>query len=153
MTVNSNMNALREAAVIAREVAKKLVDWIDEARASAGGRDTKQFVDNLASVVADARKCGIDDETIAAGLRDAAKALRDGQSSMPKQTESASSEQRLRKECERLSRNDVVLRGMLDSNVPLTREHYIEKAYAGDVPDPWTAEHELELPEPFQRME
>lgn len=40
---------------------------------------------------------------------------------------------------------------MLNSNVPLTREHYIDLAYAGEPPKPWTYEHEMELPEPFQR--
>jgi len=33
---------------------------------------------------------------------------------------------------------------------PVTRERYINNAYGADVPDPWTAEHELEIPEPLQ---
>ena len=39
---------------------------------------------------------------------------------------------------------------MLSSGGPLTREAYIEMAYGGTPPKPWTAEHEMELPAPFQ---
>jgi hypothetical protein len=39
---------------------------------------------------------------------------------------------------------------MLKNNIPLTREHYLALAYGGELPDPWTAEHELEVPGPFQ---
>lgn len=40
---------------------------------------------------------------------------------------------------------------MLSSGGPLTRETYIQMAYGGTPPNPWTYEHEAELPEPFQR--
>jgi hypothetical protein len=30
--------------------------------------------------------------------------------------------------------------------IPWTRASYINVAYLGDTPDPWTAEHEAELP-------
>jgi len=60
-------------------------------------------------------------------------------------------EQQLWIECQRLREHDTVLKDMLDTGIPLTREHYIELAYAGDPPDPWTDEHEEELPEPFRR--
>jgi len=70
------ITGLREAAVKAHEGSKKLVDWIDEARVFAGTADfTKQFGSDLAALVADARKRGVDNETIAAKLREAADAL------------------------------------------------------------------------------
>jgi len=73
---NVTITGLREAAVKAREGSKKLVDWIDEARVFAGTTDfTKQFGSDLAALVADARKRGIDNETIAAKLREAADAI------------------------------------------------------------------------------
>jgi hypothetical protein len=40
---------------------------------------------------------------------------------------------------------------MLKNGGPITRERYIDLAYAGEPPKPWTVEHELELPEPLQR--
>ena len=70
------MTGLRDGAVIARNATKKLVDWIDDGRALAGVADfTGQFTSDLASLVANARKRGIDAETIAAKLREAANAL------------------------------------------------------------------------------
>jgi hypothetical protein len=39
---------------------------------------------------------------------------------------------------------------MLDGGLPLDRETYVNLAYAGGLPDEWTAEHEVELPRPFQ---
>jgi hypothetical protein len=39
---------------------------------------------------------------------------------------------------------------MLDAGGPLTRENYLDLAYGGDMPAEWTAEHELQLPEPLQ---
>ena len=70
------ITGLREAVVKASEGSKKLVDWIDQARVLAGTTDfTKQFGSDLAALVADARKRGIDNETIAAKLREVADAL------------------------------------------------------------------------------
>jgi hypothetical protein len=44
---------------------------------------------------------------------------------------------------------DLLLRAPTDEG--LTREAYLQLAYLGDdLPDPWTAEHELELPDPLQ---
>ena len=75
------MTGLRDGAVIARNATKKLVDLIDEGRALAGAADfTGQFASDLASLVANARKRGIDAETIAAKLREAADALWEGRS-------------------------------------------------------------------------
>jgi hypothetical protein len=45
---------------------------------------------------------------------------------------------------------DAVLELMLKCKIPMTRENYLEVAYLGQLPDPWTLEHELELPEQFQ---
>lgn len=36
-------------------------------------------------------------------------------------------------------------------NIPVTRENYIDLAFLGDPPDPWTEEDEAELPEEFRR--
>jgi hypothetical protein len=47
---------------------------------------------------------------------------------------------------------DPVLAAMLESNLPLTREQYLESAYDKDLPKEWTAEHEAELPEMFQNQ-
>ena len=69
------MTELREAAVKTRDVSRRLVDWIDERRALGTAEFTKQFAGDLAALVAAARKHGIDAETIAAGLREAANAL------------------------------------------------------------------------------
>jgi hypothetical protein len=48
-----------------------------------------------------------------------------------------------------------VVDAMMKSGTPLTRENYIRANYGepGDdgYPEQWTAEHEAELPEPFQR--
>ena len=55
-----------------------------------------------------------------------------------------------REELTRLSGGSPVLADMLKNNIPLTREHYLALAYGGELPDPWTAEHELEVPGPFQ---
>lgn len=39
---------------------------------------------------------------------------------------------------------------MRKNGVPLTRENYLHMAYLGEIPDPWTSEHEAELPKQFQ---
>jgi hypothetical protein len=43
-----------------------------------------------------------------------------------------------------------VLRVMRDHAIPITRGDYIQLAYRGQVPDPWTAEHEDQLPVQLQ---
>lgn len=47
----------------------------------------------------------------------------------------------------------MILKQMLDHNLPLTRESYIDLAYAGQPPKFFGPELELELPEPFQKKE
>jgi hypothetical protein len=42
------------------------------------------------------------------------------------------------------------LRRMIQSGAPLTREKWISMAYLGHPPHPWTAEHEMDVPEPFR---
>lgn len=39
---------------------------------------------------------------------------------------------------------------MINNGLPLTREKWISMNYLGHPPDPWTDEHEAEVPEPFQ---
>lgn len=46
--------------------------------------------------------------------------------------------------------NDSVLNWMLSQGIEPTREKYIFHAYGGQEPDPWTHEHETQLPEPLQ---
>jgi hypothetical protein len=47
---------------------------------------------------------------------------------------------------------DPILRAMMRSRVPLTREHYIETKYGSeDMPEEWSEEHEAALPHPVQR--
>lgn len=43
-----------------------------------------------------------------------------------------------------------VLRRMLDRGLPLNREVYMALNYGPNTPDPWTHEHEGQLPRPFQ---
>jgi hypothetical protein len=46
--------------------------------------------------------------------------------------------------------DNAVLRSMRDHAVPVTRCNYIQLAYRGQEPEPWTAEHEEQLPVPLQ---
>jgi hypothetical protein len=39
---------------------------------------------------------------------------------------------------------------MKRAGIKITRENYIDCAYGVDIPDPWTPEHEAELPEELQ---
>lgn len=48
-----------------------------------------------------------------------------------------------------LSGGDPVLETMLKDNMPLNRSTYIGLNWGGK-PDPWTAEHEAEIPEPLR---
>jgi hypothetical protein len=45
---------------------------------------------------------------------------------------------------------DFLLEWMKKHIVPITRETYLELAYGNELPDPWTPEHEAELPEELQ---
>ena len=47
----------------------------------------------------------------------------------------------------------LLLAYMIKHNLPLTRATYISMAYLGHPPEPWTAEHEYELPRSFQLSE
>jgi hypothetical protein len=49
------------------------------------------------------------------------------------------------------AKNDGILRRMIREGLPLTREKWINMAWLGHPPTPWTSEHEAEVPEPFQR--
>jgi hypothetical protein len=42
---------------------------------------------------------------------------------------------------------DETLSLMHKARIPVTRENYLQVAYLGQIPQPWTAELELELPE------
>jgi hypothetical protein len=39
---------------------------------------------------------------------------------------------------------------MINNGLPLTREQWISMNYLGHPPEPWTAEHEAEVPAPFR---
>ena len=39
---------------------------------------------------------------------------------------------------------------MKERGVPVTRENYLHLAFFGEIPDPWTAEHEADLPAELQ---
>ncbi len=45
---------------------------------------------------------------------------------------------------------DPGLESMLRKGMPLTREDYIAHSFGGDIPEEWTAEHEMSLPECFR---
>lgn len=46
--------------------------------------------------------------------------------------------------------DDLVLHMMKKYDIPVTRENYLHLAYAGDVPHPWPAELEANLPPQLQ---
>lgn len=47
---------------------------------------------------------------------------------------------------------DPILRAMMKSGVPLTRDNYIDLKYGSeDMPEEWSEEHEDALPHPFRR--
>ena len=48
------------------------------------------------------------------------------------------------------ARQSGTLRRMIRRGVPLTRQMWIEMNWGGDVPKPWTAEDEDEVPEPWR---
>jgi len=39
---------------------------------------------------------------------------------------------------------------MVKHQIPVTRQNYLREAYMGKIPEPWTAELEMELPEFLQ---
>src|SRR4051812_45586362 len=51
-----------------------------------------------------------------------------------------------RQEPEKPVVEDVVLHMMKRDGIPVTRQNYLDMAYPGGVPKPWTAELEAELP-------
>lgn len=60
---------------------------------------------------------------------------------------------KLHKALKALAGSDPMLDYMLKQNLHLTREAYLDLSYAGDLPTPWTAEMESEIPEPLQDWE
>jgi hypothetical protein len=53
----------------------------------------------------------------------------------------------------RAARYSPTLKYMLSHGMPVTREAWISMNYLGHPPDPWTDEHEAEVPEPLQLPE
>lgn len=49
----------------------------------------------------------------------------------------------------RAAKQSPTLRYMIEHKLPLTREQWISLNYMGHPPEPWTAEHEAEVPTPF----
>jgi hypothetical protein len=47
--------------------------------------------------------------------------------------------------------SDSISERMRKHGIPLTRENWIEANWGKQVPYPWTAEHEAELPEALPR--
>lgn len=45
---------------------------------------------------------------------------------------------------------DPIIEHALRNSLPLDRETYIAACYPDGMPDPWTAEHEAELPKIFR---
>ena len=45
---------------------------------------------------------------------------------------------------------DPVLQTMHEHAIPMKRTNYIQLAYWGEIPDPFTAEHEQQLPVELQ---
>jgi hypothetical protein len=46
--------------------------------------------------------------------------------------------------------DDDVVKLLKRTHVPVTRENYLQLAYFGEPPEPWTREHEAELPPHLQ---
>jgi hypothetical protein len=51
----------------------------------------------------------------------------------------------------REARHSPTLAYMIENGLPLTREKWISLNYVGRPPEPWTDEHEAEVPESLQR--
>jgi len=45
---------------------------------------------------------------------------------------------------------DPMVDWMVKHQIPVTRQNYLREAYMGKIPEPWTAELEMELPEFLQ---
>jgi hypothetical protein len=54
--------------------------------------------------------------------------------------------------CEQYADEDPIMAWMLTDNLPLTRSEYLDLNYGPYLPDPWTWEHEEEVPEPFRDL-
>lgn len=56
-------------------------------------------------------------------------------------------------ELRQAAKTDPVLAHMIRYGLPLNRKTWIEVNYGGDseIPKPWTAEDEMEVPLPFRR--
>jgi hypothetical protein len=49
------------------------------------------------------------------------------------------------------AKHDPILESMVQRGEPLTRAQWIIRAYSlSELPDPWTPEHEYEVPVPFR---
>ena len=55
-----------------------------------------------------------------------------------------------REVAERYADSDPHLRSMIDKGIPLSRNAYLLGTWGADMPDPWTYEHEAEVPECFR---
>lgn len=42
--------------------------------------------------------------------------------------------------------HDAIWQGMIKDGLPLDRDSYIFQNWLGEKPDPWTYEHEMQLP-------
>lgn len=62
----------------------------------------------------------------------------------------ASAEER-EQELQRQARMDPMLAWMVSKHLPLTRDKYLTLNYPDGLPDPWTGELEMTLPEMFQQ--
>jgi hypothetical protein len=63
----------------------------------------------------------------------------------------AQTQRRVDPELLHAARHSPTLAYMIKNGLPLTREKWISMNYMGRPPAEWTAEHEAEVPEPFQR--
>jgi hypothetical protein len=45
---------------------------------------------------------------------------------------------------------EKLVQQMKQDGIPLTRDNYLHVAYFGETPDPWTPEHEADLPVELQ---
>ena len=62
----------------------------------------------------------------------------------------AVTQRRIDPELLREARHSPTLTYMIKNGLPLTREKWISMNYLGHPPEPWTDEHEAEVPTPFQ---
>ena len=50
------------------------------------------------------------------------------------------------------AKTDSILSHMIAHGMPLTRQTWIDLNWGSEVPNPWTAEDEAQLPPPFRRQ-